>query len=51
MTKPKDPKEKSIHRKDIKFGVRVGLAEDERTAGMTRKTRPPSKLGRYPPMT
>ena len=28
MTKPKDPKEKSIHRKDIKFGVRVGLAED-----------------------
>ena len=30
MTKPKDPKEKSIHRKDIKFGVRVGLAEDER---------------------
>lgn len=38
MTKPIDPKEKKIHKRDIRYGVRVGLQEEDREPAVKKLT-------------
>jgi hypothetical protein len=38
MTKPKEPSERKIHKRDLRYGVRVGLEEEDREPAVKKLT-------------